>query len=158
MKNSKTILPGLIVVLLYFPGMVFCQPGNIDDFNVEYYNVEIEGVQFFAEAITLPEFTAQTIQSTGGRRTRIVPATNTNLFIKRALNRDRFFYDWFRENSTNSGASPKRIEIQLMNRAGEVVMTWIFMQAKPVKYKPVIKGSQATEILEFSFESWERND
>jgi phage tail-like protein len=136
------------------------------NFLVDLGDGNTEGPQSGVFEVIFPESRVYTYEYRNGNNregTGTIIQTTTrygNLILKRGVNGDLSWYQWW--NMIRSGAAneSRTVVIQLQNEdRTAVVLTWRFLRARPVNYKltplNALGHEMFMEILELAFERLE---
>jgi phage tail-like protein len=74
-------------------------------------------------------------------------ATYSNLVLKRGMLNDSGLVNWFKDAIENFEFKPVDVNVYLLNEKHEILTTWIFMQAYPVKWAISNFNSRGNELV-----------
>lgn len=83
-----------------------------------------------------------------------------NLILKRGMLTDSGLIDWFKQAVENFSFSPKEVNVFLLNEEHQVVASWVFIQAYPVKWVisdlRALENALAVETIELAYQYYRR--
>ncbi len=138
-----------------------------------YFNVKVAGISEKADSrfkevsgINMEVGSEKLTEGGVNNYTIVLPTqvSSTNLVLKRGmLKKSGGLLEWIEKCITTDYSNPlelKNIDVQLLNSSGQPMVTWTFVDARPVKYLiselDAQKNDVLVETIEFTYTFFKR--